>query len=142
MEQVVNTPLYKLTVDADRNRLYLWLRGPGENTSHYADCIHEIQTMLRRMPAGFTALTDFSSFRQISPEWMETLFSVHKILIAAGVSKEAEIHPPNIILRMQLDIIARQSGIHRQIFADRDRAEVWLDGAERRSSSFLVVGMR
>jgi len=142
MEQVAHTKRYKLRVDADKNRLYFSLRGSGKDASGCADCIREMQAALRRMPAGFTALTDFTRFQQISPEWMEPLFNIHQMLITAGVSKEAEIHPSDIVLCMQLDSVAQHSGIDRQIFADRDRAEAWLDGEDRQPSRFLVVGTR
>ena len=141
MQQIVHTEFYSLFVDTTKNRLYASMRGVWEDTSSSTEFIRNVQKAIRWLSKGFTVLTDLTRIQWMSSEWVEVLVNTQRMFIEAGFSKEAEIHPPSMALRMQIDTVSRNSGIQRQVFASRNKAENWLDGTNR-SSSFFVIKMK
>jgi len=130
-----------LSVDTTKNRLYASMNGVWGDTSSNTEFIRNVQEAIRCLSKGFTVLTDLTRVRWMSSEWTEILVTTQKMFIEASLSKEAEIHPPSMALRMQIDSVSRNSGIPRQVFASIDKAEAWLDGTNR-SSSFFVIKMK
>ncbi len=80
------------------------------------------------MRPGFTILTDVSEMISPTKQIGNLHEKAQKCLVEAGLGKTAEIIPAeNYILRMALEKWSSESGMKKRCFANKARAEEWLN---------------
>lgn len=118
---------YTIRVDANKNRLYLTLRGfwrtPDEVGSYEAD----FKKALSQLKPKFTILADLREFLPSGAAVAPMHAKVQGLAVAAGLTKTAEVlSSDNAISKMATNNYARQSGMKRGAFGSIAEAETWL----------------
>lgn len=127
MQAIAKTPLYTLSVDTQKNRLYSSKIGFWHDSSHIDQFIRDIKTAIRGLSEGFTMLSDLTQLQFMSHAWSEIVLETQRMLIEAGCCGKAEISPEKVVAKIQMDRISNRSGIKKREFRSKDEAETWLD---------------
>jgi hypothetical protein len=130
MQEVASTDFYRLAVDKRKKRVYNTVFGTWGERPDASRFVRDWEEVFNQITAGYTVLTDASEFRLLSAEWAATTIKTRQRLIAAGITKIAEILPENMILKMQFDTISERTDVQTKIFSNHREAEAWLDHAE------------
>lgn len=128
MKKIVETDLYVIWVDALKNRLYQEVRGkwiaPVANY-HYEQDVEKALSLLKK---NFTILNDALKAEGVmSAEWAAIAAKIRQRLVNHGMKASAELLPENVLTKMQVKRVSKETHFETRFFRDRKEAETWLD---------------
>ncbi len=132
MKIVAENEHYILAVDPVRNRVYLTLIGFWKSRAVAPRYLEDLRRATRDVTRGYTILTDLTKMKAPPADVTAMHTEAQQLLVAAGLSKTAEILGEDIIARMSVDRISRVSGMYKGTFDNWREAESWLDKVEVR----------
>jgi type II secretory pathway component GspD/PulD (secretin) len=121
------TDQYQITLDTDKNRIYITIRGFWAKASDIPDYVEDVRQAAAQLAQGFTCLADMTTMKTPSPEAGALLEDASKVLVAAGVSKNAGVFSQDAIAHMAAERRADAAQMDRKAFASATDAEAWLD---------------
>ncbi|WP_430810750.1 MULTISPECIES: hypothetical protein [unclassified Carboxylicivirga] len=124
---VVSNANYELSVDGEKNRLYILCKGfwaKAEVVDQYAA---DQATALSQVKSGFTVVADMRELKTLPLDLVPKQQETQVALAQAGMFKVAEIVPQSAIAKSQLGKVTKSSNMPKMEFADYAEAEAWLD---------------
>ena len=127
MKTVAENEYYLLAVDQFRNRIYFTIIGYWRSRTVVPKYLEDMKRATREVSKGFTILTDLTKMKAPPTEVSSLHTEAQKILVAAGLSRTAEVIGRDAITKLSVDRISRESGMLKGTFSDWKEAEDWLD---------------
>ena len=78
----------------------------------------------------FTILTDVTQMKAPPADVGALHAEAQKVLVDAGLKKTAEVVGQDVITKMAVDRLSRESGMNKGTFGNKKEAEAWLDEKE------------
>ncbi|QHL87030.1 hypothetical protein GU926_06105 [Nibribacter ruber] len=126
MVPVTNTPLYELSVDSCKNRVYFNAKETLSNPDQVPDFIRDWEDALELVQPGFTLLADLSQVSYISQSLEALTMHVHRVMVEAGIHQAAEVYQKEDV-EVHLSKIAQRTDFPLNFFDNVQDAERWLD---------------
>jgi hypothetical protein len=123
----VDTDKYLIAIDTDKNRIYITIRGFWAKAGDVPNYVEDVEKAASQLTKGFTCLADMTTMKTPSPEAGMLLEKASKVLISAGVSKNAGIFSQDVIAHMAAERRADAAKLDHKAFAGIEEAEAWLD---------------
>ncbi|SDI50516.1 hypothetical protein SAMN04487926_11855 [Paraburkholderia steynii] len=114
---IASTTYYEISVDTQRNRLYLVLEGIWPSVATVPHYLDDIRSALSSVKAWFTVLADLTAMKDEQAQ---------KLCIARGSKTNAEVLT-SATAKLSADQLSRRSGMNKTVFRDIVEAERWLD---------------
>ena len=127
MIQIAKNDSYEMSVDTDKNRFYLTIKGFWKKPDQVPEYVADIKAAIDKMKPGFTILTDLRTMKPPTTEIGQLHVEAQKSLVEGGLSKTAEVVGSAILLEMQLKKYAQTSSMSKAEFESVEEAEAWLD---------------
>ena len=127
MTEIAKTNKYSVSVDSNKNRMYLTVVGFWASPSDVPNYIDDVKKASAAVTKGFTILTDLTQMKTPAPELGPIHEQAQKSLINAGLKKTAEILSDDAIAKMVMDRYSKASGMEKMVFNNKHDAEAWLD---------------
>jgi hypothetical protein len=123
---------YHLSIDHERQRLYLTLEGKWADEEEGCQYLAEVRNASTLFYGKFSCLADFSKMQPFGDkEDMEIQEKALKLLQQAGLEKSAQIMPEDNIANDQLLRLSEQLQFPLNLFGDFDVAELYLDSLDQ-----------
>jgi hypothetical protein len=123
---VADNPHYLLSVNLQKNRAYLKIKGFWRNVDSVPSYLTDWKKTTALLKRKFTLLTDASEMKTHPQEVRKLHEEAQAIVIKAGVSRIAEITSDDIAT-IQLDAVAKSTQFPKRNFKKAEDAEQWLD---------------
>jgi len=124
---IAKNDFYTISIDKQKNRGYLILKGKWETSSGLENYISYIKAGVSELKSNFTLLVDLTQYTGTSSE----LYSIHidalKLAVNSGLKRVAEVFGHNPLLKVLFECYAKESGANTMEFTDAQQAERWLD---------------
>jgi len=128
--EIARTMYYDIDVDEEINRVYIDFKGDWMKVSDVPNYIMDIELALRHMRPGFTSLSDMVRMKPSSEECYRLITKSAKMLVDAGMRKQALIVDPET-----MDIIRNIRNTRAEVdtdekltrFVEHDEAHNWLE---------------
>lgn len=117
---------YRLSVDTEKNRAYLKIKGFWRNKESVPNYLTDWRQAARMLKRKFTLLTDASEMVTHPPEVRTLHEEAQSIIVRAGVFRIAEV-VKNDIAEIQLDAMAKKTLLPKENFKTWEDAERWLE---------------
>ena len=128
MKTIASNQYYTMVADTAKNRGYLTIVGYWPNRAAVANYIDDLKKFTKEFTRGWTVVTDVTQVKPPPAEVGALHAEAQKVIMAAGLSKTAEIYGADIIAKMALDKSSKDSGMNKKVFSNKADAEAWLDG--------------
>lgn len=125
--EIVKREKYRMAVDLMKNRIYYTMFGFWQSPADVPNLLQDWEKTLTKVSQGFTVLADLTQSKPAGQSVMPLFEQVQSMLITAGLKKSAELFGESAIVILGAGRLAKHSGIYRQSFTDRGKAEAWLD---------------
>jgi hypothetical protein len=123
---IATNPQYELLVSKAKNRAFLKIVGFWRNPEQVANYVEDWKKALTMLTPGFTLVTDAREMK-IHPGSVRKLHEEAQTLITNfGVKAVAEIQA-EVVTKMQLDGLSKETGMPKENFTDCTEAQIWLD---------------
>ncbi|MBT32847.1 MAG: hypothetical protein CMO01_24575 [Thalassobius sp.] len=118
---------YQLSVDEQKQRLYLSLKGYWNTQEVFDDFLKDVKKASSFLSEKFSCFTDYTSLKALTQQQYLSYHSeVYNTLIKLGLDKSAQVMPVDYIAYQQLqELIASLNKL--AIFGEEDIAEKYLD---------------
>jgi hypothetical protein len=127
MKTIAQNDYYVIAADPSKNRMYLTLIGYWRSRAEVPKYIEDLKKATRELSRGYTILTDVTKMKA-PPQDVVTLHTeAQKVVLAAGLSKTAELVGSDIFTKMSVDRFSKESGMHKGTFDNWREADEWLD---------------
>lgn len=130
MKTVAQNDCYVISVDLAKNRAYLTLLGYWKSRADVPRYIDDWKDAVNELSRGFTVLSDTRRMKTPPQDVVQLHAQAQKALIAAGLSKTAELVGSDAIARLAVDRFSRESGMYKGTFDSWEEANAWLDKKE------------
>ncbi len=127
METIAQTSRYSISVDRNKNRMYLTLKGIWLNSDDFPNYKDDLRKATLELSIGYTILTDITQMNIPSDAVKKLHFEAQIIVIEAGLKKTAELEPTGLSRKVAFEEYAEESGMKRRGFNNKKEAEAWLD---------------
>lgn len=127
MKVIAYNNRYEISVDEDKNRIYLAVKGFWANPSAAPNYVEDIEKASTAVSEGFTIVADLTDMVIPPPEVGKVHEKAQVALVNAGLSRTAEVLPEEAVLKMAVDRYAKESQMTKAVFKSREEAEAWLD---------------
>ncbi len=127
VEEIAKNEYYLISVDKNKNRIYLTVQGFWNDPSVVPNYIDDIAKAASSTTQSFTVITDVTQMKPPSPEVGELHMKAQTTLVEKGLSATAEILPASVIAQASVDRYSKESGMNKGSFATIEEAEKWLD---------------
>lgn len=131
MNTIKETPFYKISVDTEKNRIYLVLRNFWKNLDVAKDYLTDWQKALKLTSRNFTIITDCRDMKTLPTDVMKIHEQAQKLIVAAGLLKVVDILGDSAFTKFQTDMIVSESRMDRIVFKEIAQAEYYLDELEK-----------
>lgn len=123
---------YTLFVHLSKNRIYCIVNGFWRQLPDRDEYLQVWDEAMCHVSDGFTMLFNQSNLRIRSPEWVDVIVSIQKLVLSKGVFRVADVLGESAILKMQAERIAKISGMFskRKTFSTQFQAETWLNAEQ------------
>jgi hypothetical protein len=132
MKTIAQNDYYVIAVDATKNRLYLTLIGYWKSRAEVPKYIEDLKKATRELSKGYTILTDVTKMKAPPQDVVSLHMEAQKVVLAAGLSKTAELVGRDAIAKLAVDRFSRESGMYKGTFDNWREADDWLDKVEPR----------
>ena len=139
MKTIATTERFSLAVDPAKNRLYCTMRGVWKQVDDADAYLNYWRTAIHQLASHFTVLVDLCDLKIMSQEWVTLALEVERLVINAGILATAEVIAANPTVIMQANRISRETHLTKQVFADREQAEAWLDRLTENNEQSMEV---
>ena len=125
VQHIANNNHYTLSVDREKNRAYLKIKGFWSKREVVPNYIPDWKKAVSLLKKDFTLLTDASEMRT-HPQEVRTLHEeAQEIIVKSGVTRIAEIVKDDIA-EIQLNAMAKKTHLPKRNFRSMSEAEQWL----------------
>ena len=128
-EEVANNEFYEFFVDAQKNRIYLTIKGYWPSAEAIKDYIPDLRKCIARIRPGYTSLVDMTQGKIPHKDAFEVLIQGRELTLKAGLGKQAQI-VTEPLEKLASDRINRETGLEKEKvrkFNAIEEAEAWLD---------------
>lgn len=125
--KIVANEHYTIFIDTRKNRLYLTLFGFWKSRSVVPTFKMDMRKAVRQLTRNYTILTDVTQMKTPPPDVAALHTEVQKMLMTEGLKKTAEVLGKDVIAKMAVERFSRKSGMNKEMFDDKRKAEKWLD---------------
>jgi hypothetical protein len=129
---IAQNEYYVIAVDPGKNRMYLTLIGYWKSRAEVPKYLDDLKKGTRELSKGYTILTDVTKMKAPPQDVVSLHTEAQKVVLAAGLSKTAELVGSNIITKMSVDRFSKESGMYKGTFDSWRDADEWLDKKEPR----------
>lgn len=126
MKEIAKNKFYEISVDGEKNRLYLKIIGFWRNPEAVPHYTGDLLKATKELKRGFTILSDLREMLTPPVEITAIHEGAQKFLINAGLSRTAEVLS-NVILKMVTKKYSDVSHMKKMEFTTIEEAEKWLD---------------
>jgi hypothetical protein len=130
LEKIASNVYYEIGVDVSRNRIYLIIKGYWQTKELVPNYVTDVGRAAGKVKPGFTVLADLSQMKQPADDVGALHQQAQKLLLEKGLSRTAEVLD-NASLQKVTDEYATRSKMVKRVFPSTEKAEVWLNGAEK-----------
>jgi hypothetical protein len=127
LKNISKNNYYSMLVSKEKNRGYLNLFDYWEKADNVPHYLRDMEDLVKELNPGFTILVNAINYKGCSSEICNLHIGVQKIAQEYGLSKAAEVYPPNSIAILFSASYSRESKIDTHIFKNVYIAEKWLD---------------
>jgi len=127
MKPIARNPYYEISVDAQKNRVYLKVMGFWRNATVVPEYVAHWEEALRQVKRNFTICADIRKMQPYCHEVQNLHEKVQAMIVKSGLLQTAEVLPRNMVMEVQCDRICRNSMMPRKKFSTAEEAEKWLD---------------
>ena len=127
MKEISNNDYYSIKVDENKNRMYLTITGFWKEVSQVPNYLEDLKKATEFLSNEYEILTDIRKMKPPTQEVGALHVKAQKLVIDAGLSKTAEIHPESQLAKMSVDRFSVESGMKKGMFPSIEEAEKWLD---------------
>lgn len=124
---IAKNDLYDISVDKEKNRAYLILKGAWVSSSGLEDYISDINLGINELKPNFTLLADLTQYTGTSSELSGIHIEALKLAVNSGLKRAAEVFSNNPLLKVLFECYAKETGANTMEFIDVRQAEKWLD---------------
>lgn len=124
---IAKNDLYTISIDKEKNRGYLTLKGKWETFLGLETYISDVKLAIKELKANFTLLVDLTQYSETSSELYNIHIDALKLAVNAGLKRAAEVFGNNPLLKVIFECYAKESGAITMEFNDMLQAENWLD---------------
>jgi len=117
--------MFEVSVDIEKNRLYVTLSGHVEATER-AEVVNAFIGAVRKLQPGFDIINDMSALHPTESDGLKDLARVQATAKLRGVRKVIRIVKIPLS-RIQLDRLAQETGWEYEIASSLEEAEAMLD---------------
>lgn len=129
---VINETLfYKISVNTDKNRVYLILRNFWKNADSVKNYLIDWQAAIKIIHPNFTVITDCRDMKTFPADVVKIHQQAQELLIKSGLLKVVDLLGDSAFTEFQTDKIVSQTGMNRVVFKDMEQAEIYLDGLHK-----------
>ena len=133
MESIVSTPFYAISIDRNKNRLYVKFMNDWANPNDVKNAPADMERAVKQMRPGFSVLSDASEVKIIL---VPNIIKGIQAAVAKGApSKVASVWSDHILTQLQAASTAGQVGTDyskaRKNFVSIEEALAWLDGVSQ-----------
>lgn len=128
-EEIAKNEYYEFYVDAQKNRIYLTMKGYWPSAEAIADYITDLKRCINRIKTGYTSLVDMTQGKIPHKDAFEVLMKGRELTLRAGLGKQAQI-VTEPLEKLASDRIDNETGLEREKvrkFNTIKDAEAWLD---------------
>lgn len=110
LEEIAQNEHYKVGVDADRNIVYLTVKGFWKEEKTAKDYVSLLEQAADKITGDFAVVADLTEMETPLPKIGEYHEKAQRLMVERGLKHTAEIWPSKAILQMALQRYARMSG--------------------------------
>lgn len=125
--KIADNDFYSIEADGSKNRIYLTIKGFWQDINQIKGYLDDIKNAANSVNKGFTILSDLTTMKTPTQEIGELHVKAQQVLVDAGLSKTAEVHPASTVTQLSLKRFSEESGMQKGLFPTREEAEKWLD---------------
>ncbi len=130
LEKVTSNSYYEISVDAEKNRIFLTIKGFWQTEELVPGFIADIDAAARQVKPGFTALANLTQMKPPPARVGAIHVQAQRLLLGNGLALAAEVID-DAILREVADDYAAETKIERLVFDNLRDAEAWLNGTRK-----------
>lgn len=127
MVEIAKNSFYHISLNTDKNRIYMKMCGTWETKSQVPHFLKDITLALATVKPGFSVVSDIRELEECSIDAQELHVQWQKQSVEAGILQLAEIHKLNDPVSELAISLAYESKISLNIFENEADAEAWLD---------------
>jgi hypothetical protein len=129
MKKIAKNSFYEISVDAEKNCIYVTFHGFWEKLSQVPNFLEDHIKAIKALSPGFTVLANTLDMKIPTKEINDYHHKILKMMDKEGLRKLAFISASNRILRVSGKRVIKSSGILDKVrfFGDIEKAEEWLD---------------
>jgi hypothetical protein len=127
MKEIAVNEFYSIKVDEAKNRLYLTITGFWQKADQVPEYLNDLKKATQFISKGYTILSDIRKMKAPTQEIGALHVKAQKIVIDAGLSKTAEVHPESMMAKISVDRFSEESGMKKGLFPSIEEAEKWLN---------------
>ncbi len=128
MEKVADNDKYSLEIDKKNNRIHLRIKGFWAVPSDVSAYVDDIKKAATQVTKGFTIITDVTEMKPPPVAVNKVHEEAQKSLIEAGLDRVAEIVSEDVLKKLVVDSLSKESGMKKKTFTNINEAIAWLDG--------------
>ncbi|MCP4605724.1 MAG: hypothetical protein GY847_35255 [Proteobacteria bacterium] len=130
MKIITQNEYYKIEINEDKNRVYFRIQGFWKSPAVVPNFLNDWETTIGCLKPGFTIVSDLTEMKPPAVSLSNIHEQAQCMLVAAGLSKTAEIISETVLLELQLKRYAGKSSMKKKEFSVLEEAEAWLDSNE------------
>jgi hypothetical protein len=125
MKEIVSNPYYVVSVDPQKNCLYLTATGMWVDEAAVKGFVDDVKKALDELQRNLTIFIDCTGMEGTT---LPNLFAgAQKAAMARGIRKVASVWSHESFFKLQAQKIAQTTGFPVERFSDLQEAQAWLD---------------
>ena len=125
MITVASNDHYTITVDPDKNRIFITMLGSWTDVKQVSGWLKDLESAVKLCKRGFTELIDWG---QVSGIFLtDYIAKAQNIAMDAGLHKAARVYEKETFLKLQMDTLTERTKFPVKSCFDMKEAEAWLD---------------
>jgi len=125
MKTLASGSVFSVSVDEEKNRIFLTNRGSWTDEIQISGWLEDIGAAIKLCRPGFTVLIDWTQSSAIL--LTDRIAEAQGLLIQGGVRRAARLYEKETFLKHQMDRVSTKTGFPVQTFYNQKDAEAWLE---------------